>query len=81
MRASGDRVRAYVLLVVITGKEKDVLKEVKDMEGVSEANIVYGDYDLIAKVEAPSLKDLNRIVMRIRGLDSVIRSSTLISVD
>jgi len=76
-----DKVKAYVLLVVTTGREKDVLREVKRIGGVSEASVVYGDYDLIAKVEAPNLRDLNKIVMRIRSLNSVVRSSTLISVD
>ncbi|RLG79818.1 MAG: Lrp/AsnC family transcriptional regulator [Thermoprotei archaeon] len=76
-----DKVKAYVLLVVTTGREKDVLREVKRIGGVSEASVVYGDYDLIAKVEAPNLRDLNKIVMKIRSLNSVVRSSTLISVD
>ena len=48
---------AYVLINAETGSDIDVLKSLRKVEGVSEACLVYGVYDLVAKVTARSMNE------------------------
>ena len=47
--------RALVLFNVVSGSENQVLKDVKKVEGVEEAYISYGVYDVVVKVKADSM--------------------------
>jgi DNA-binding Lrp family transcriptional regulator len=43
---------AFVLVNVEVGKTRDVLNELRRMEGVAEAYTVAGQYDIVAKLQA-----------------------------
>jgi DNA-binding Lrp family transcriptional regulator len=58
------------------GKAKKVLQEIKALDGVTEANGVYGSIDIIAKVEGDDLASL--VVDEIRRIDGVKNTNTLI---
>jgi len=73
------KVIAYILMVTDIGKEYDVVKEILKIKGVTEARSVYGEFDVIARVEAEDLKTLNDAVTKIRKITSIIRTVTLIS--
>ena len=53
---------AFVSINTKIGSESDVLKELKDVEGVVEASGVYGVYDIMAKVKADSIDKLKEII-------------------
>ena len=53
---------AYVLLNTEIGAEGDVLKAVKNVEGVQEAFNLWGVYDIIARVKADSMDKLVKII-------------------
>ncbi len=72
---------AFVLVNTEIGSEEDVLKELKKVEGVDEAFAVYGVYDIIARVRAESMDKFNEIVWRIRRLDKVRSTSTMIVME
>ena len=61
------------------GDEHDVANELKRFPGVTEAQVVYGEYDVIARVELSDLALLDEIVTMARKLPGVTRTSTLIS--
>lgn len=72
---------AYVLILTEAGKAFDVLENVKKIEGVLEAYVVTGEFDVIAKVEAKDLKELgNKIVGKIQALKGVVRTLTALAV-
>lgn len=73
-------IKAYVLLITSIGKELEVVNELKKINGVKDASAVYGEYDVVAEVEASSLDDLNKIIAQIRRLGSIIRTVTLITM-
>jgi DNA-binding Lrp family transcriptional regulator len=50
--------RAYVLFNVESGSEDKVLEEMKKIEGMQEAYVSYGVYDLIARVKADTMEKL-----------------------
>jgi len=75
-------ITALVLINVEMGSESEVLKALRKMDGVVEAFAVYGNYDVVAKVQAESLEKLNQIVTgRIRKLENVKATQTMIVVD
>ena len=70
---------AYVLFLVESGSEDQVLKDAKLIDGVQEAYFSYGVYDLIMKVEADSMKRLKHLITyRLRAIDNVRSTLTLI---
>ncbi len=76
---SEEKVLAYVILVVGVGQEYRILEEVKKLSEVKDAHVVYGEYDIIARVEVDSIKKLENVIKSIRSIKGVLRSITLIS--
>jgi len=59
-----------------------VLKDVRAVAGVLEAYVVYGVYDLVARIEAASMTELKELVsQRLRMIDNVKTTLTLILVE
>ena len=70
---------AYVLFNVDTGAEEQVLKDAKALEGVQEAYVSYGVFDLVMKVKADSMEKLKELVThRLRTIKKVRSTLTLI---
>ena len=70
---------AYVLIKVAAGAEAKVFETLTQIEGVEEVNVVYGEYDIIAKVNAQSMDDLRKIVIKqIRGIRGIVKTETAI---
>ncbi len=73
---------AYVLINTEIGAEDEVLKSLRKIDAVKEAYIVYGVYDIIAKIDAESMDKLKEIVTwHIRRLDKVRSTLTMIIVE
>lgn len=71
---------AFVLINSDIGLESDVLKRLKEVEGVKQAFALYGAYDIIAKVASDSMDDLKQIITwRIRKLEGIRSTLTLMS--
>ena len=73
------QVVAYVLVVTEVGKEHEVVRELLKINGVTIAQTVYGEFDVICKVECSNLKSLDESITKIRKIQSIIRTMTLIS--
>jgi DNA-binding Lrp family transcriptional regulator len=73
--------RAIVLFTVESGSENQVLESVKKLEGVEEAYISYGVYDIVVKVRVDSMDDLKELISkRLRKISKVRSTLTLILV-
>ncbi|MHA1506694.1 MAG: Lrp/AsnC family transcriptional regulator [Candidatus Asgardarchaeia archaeon] len=72
-------VTAYVLISVKTGYEYEVLDKIDDIKEVKEASITFGEWDIIVKIEVENLGKLDSIVIKIRKIKGVERTSTLIA--
>ena len=69
---------AFVLVSVQIGSEREVLEALRKVEGVEEAYVVYGAYDIVVKVKAESMDELREIVTyKIRRLDKVRSTQTM----
>jgi DNA-binding Lrp family transcriptional regulator len=68
---------AYVLIQTEVGKVAHVARALSELEGVLLAEDVAGPYDVIARVQAPGLDQLGRLVAsRIQLVDGVTRTLT-----
>ena len=73
---------AFLLINTELGSEADVLKDLKKVEGVEEANAVYGVYDIVVRVKASTMDRLKEVVSRkIRRLDKIRSTLTMIEVE
>lgn len=69
--------RGYVLVSLGSGRTEDVLSEVREIEGVNQADAVVGAYDVIVEVEAQSEQALLLLVTdKIHSLPSAGRART-----
>lgn len=72
-------VLAYVLFKVNSGTERDVAKKLIEFEEVMQADIIFGEYDVIAKMITGDLGKLEEFVSeRIRTVPNVLVTSTMI---
>ncbi|MCW3991775.1 MAG: Lrp/AsnC ligand binding domain-containing protein [Candidatus Bathyarchaeota archaeon] len=72
---------AFVLINAEIGAENEVLKELRAISEVKEAHMVYGVYDIIARVETDTMQELkDTISWKIRRLDKVRSTLTMIVV-
>jgi DNA-binding Lrp family transcriptional regulator len=68
---------AYVLIETEVGKVAHVAQALAKLDGVQLAEDLAGPYDVIAKVKAPSLDELGRLVVaHIQVMDGVTRTVT-----
>ena len=67
--------RALVFFNIESGSEKYVLEKVKKVQGVEEAFISYGAYDLAVRVRADSMEDLKDIISNKFRQTSKVRST------
>mgnify|MGYP000663301876 CR=1 FL=1 len=69
----------YVLIVCEIGRESEIRDALEKIRGVTEAKTVYGEYDVVARLETQSLRELDEIVTNIRKIPGIVRTITLIS--
>jgi DNA-binding Lrp family transcriptional regulator len=70
------------LFQIESGNEDQVLKDVKKVEGVDEAYISYGVYDLAVIVRADSMDDLKDVISnRLRQISEVRSTISLLLIE
>jgi DNA-binding Lrp family transcriptional regulator len=73
---------AFVLINAGIDSSDEILKGLRDVEGVKESYVVYGVYDVVAKIEADTMDKLKDIVtFGIRRLKDVRSSLTMIVIE
>jgi anthranilate phosphoribosyltransferase len=72
---------AYVLLRIKPGMDRQVLQKVKRLEQVKVAETLYGEYDMLLRVEMETLDELDTFIFdTIRTIKGVESSTTLIVI-
>ena len=72
-------VLAYVLFKVSSGSERDVCKKLVEFDEVVHADIIFGEYDVVAKIETPELFNLEEFIsLKVRNVPNVLVTSTMI---
>jgi uncharacterized protein with GYD domain len=81
---AGEPIKAYILVNTELGKEEDILKEASSLgnnSGVSiiSSDLVFGEFDLVIVVSGDSVKKIDKFVTKLRRLDGVLKTMTLIA--
>jgi len=72
-------VKGYILIKLVPGLESDALSQIRATQGVTDVNLVFGQWDAIAIAEAKSLFELARtIVSEVRSIQVVQDTTTLL---
>lgn len=70
-------VQAYILVQTEVGKSSTVARAIGGLDGVLSAEDVTGPYDVIARIEAPTVDELGRMVIaRIQEVPHITRTTT-----
>jgi DNA-binding Lrp family transcriptional regulator len=76
---AGDMPRAFVMINVKVGTDRDVVSDLKALKQVDKVYEVYGVYDIIAEVRADTMEALKETVnAEMRKLKSVLATNTII---
>ena len=68
----------YVLVDVEPGNEYSVYEQASKLSFVSDAQILFGDHDMILKIEADSMGEIAKLVVdSVRSIEGVTNTKTL----
>lgn len=72
-------VRAFIMVKTAAGKSEDLLATIRGIEGVDEAHIVAGQYDIIVEAVSDEVYDLmHNVATKTRDIDGVSDTKTYI---
>lgn len=74
--------KAYVLVSIRTGDVKEVVKNLRRVKGVLEANMTFGPYDAVAVIETDDINGVGTILANeIQPIPGVLETLTCLAVD
>jgi DNA-binding Lrp family transcriptional regulator len=74
--------KAYVLINVRPGGVRELVRDLHRVEGVIEANMTFGPYDVVAVLQAPNINQLGNIIAGdIQSIPGVLETLTCLAVE
>lgn len=74
--------RAFIMVKIDTGHAEEIRHEIAGYDGVTDAHVVAGAYDLIVEAETPEVYDLmHTVATQVRGLAAVTDTKTYICLE
>jgi len=78
----GEIMKAYILIKIHAGEVKDVVKQLRKVEGVIEAHMTFGPYDAVAVADTPDIGRLGTITASaIQPIPGIEQTLTCLAVD
>ena len=72
-------VKCYILIKLLPGLESDALAQIRATPGISDVNLVFGQWDAVAIAEAKTLFELAKTVVGdVRSIQGVQDTATLV---
>ena len=73
---------AYILLNCELGSEESIIQQLKNLDGVLEVHGTFGAYDILTKIESPTVETLREIITwKIRKIDQIRSTLTLMGIE
>lgn len=73
---------AFVLFKTMPTRERDVYLSLSNYEAVAEVHVLYGEFDLLARVSSDNSNELSKMLVQdFRQIDGVRETQTMIAVD
>ena len=72
---------AFILINCVPGKENEVSRKLSEIKSIRETFTLFGEYDLISKIETKDYKELETtVVERIRNIPGIVETKTLTGI-
>lgn len=73
------RETAYIMINCEVGYEESIIEQLRTIKGVKEVQGVLGNFDILARIEVPSIADLREIITsKIRKIQKIRCTTTVI---
>ena len=73
---------AYILINCELGSEESIIQQLKNLDGISEVRGTFGAYDILVKIESPTVEALREIITwKIRKIDQIRSTLTLMGIE
>jgi DNA-binding Lrp family transcriptional regulator len=74
--------KAFVLINVRPGGVRELVRDLRRVEGVIEANMTFGPYDVVAVLKASDISQLGKIIAAdIQSIPGVLETLTCLAVE
>ena len=78
MPNSNQPVKAYFMAIVKKGMEHEVAGKLRRLNGVADATVTYGLYDIVVRIEAQNLGQLDALITEMRKIEEILQTTTLV---
>lgn len=68
--------RAYMFINAMRGQSLAIIKEIRSVEGITAADAITGDYDIVAAVEAKDLPELRQTMAGVQAMEGILKTTT-----
>ena len=73
---------AYILINCELGSEESIIQQLNNLDDVSEVNGTFGAYDILTKIESPTVEMLREVITwKIRKIDQIRSTLTLMGIE
>ena len=73
---------AWILISCEPGRERDVYLQLLDLPQISEVSVVYGELDLVARIDFESEREMSKtLIEEMRHVEGIRKTETLIAVE
>ena len=72
---------AYIMINTLPGMEKPVLDEIAQLPSVVSVEGVYGEFDLIVRVDVPQGNTVDLVINQIRKIHGIKSTRTISSIE
>ena len=73
---------AYILIKCELGSEELIIQQLKNIDDISEVSGTFGAYDILAKIESPTVETLREIITwKIRKIAHIRSTLTLMGIE
>jgi DNA-binding Lrp family transcriptional regulator len=78
MLGPNQSVKAYFMAIVKKGTEHEVAEKLQKLGGVADAIVTYGLYDIVVRIEAQNLGQLDSLITEMRRIEEILQTTTLV---
>ncbi|TMC87601.1 MAG: Lrp/AsnC family transcriptional regulator [Chloroflexi bacterium] len=68
--------KAFMFINAMRGQSLALTKAIRGVGGVTGADAITGDYDIVAMVEARDLADLRTTMAGVQAIDGILKTTT-----
>ena len=74
--------KAYILIKIRAGEVKDVVRQLRKIDNIVEANMTFGHYDAVAVIESSDISALgNLIASAVQPIPGIEQTLTCLAVE